>query len=615
VAKYQIFSVYDFKSGLVLARDAWLLPKDAFPKIENAYIERGVIKKIKGYKEWGRFVNKVTNASLGTTVNNQLTYSGTLANTKLRPGDLVISTSESGESFTDQGNGTLTGSNGGSGTINYLTGAWSITYGANPGAGHSITATYSYFPELPIMGFTTYYKTDGSEEFLIFNTKRMNKYNPTTIKTEDISGSDIFTGEDYNFFWMENWRDKLFITNNVDRIKVYDGTTISDLNIDTNNDGNNDVDTALLIFSYKGHLVLLRTYENGVHCPQRARWSNENSYTDWYNGSAGYVDCETTDWIMGADFIGDDLVVLFERSVWVLKYTGDPNLPFIWRQIRSTEGCFSSYSVMPFSDEILFVGPVSLMGTDGMDIYNIDEKIPDFTLNFNQSAFKYIYGSVLEELKQCWLAYPSLTAEKNDSLLVMNYEEGHFAVIKLAIHCLGYYKINEQPPWDDWDIYWDDLDMLWDEKTVQAGYPINLGGTSDGIIYQLNYGGEFWTKTLLSNGWQDNRNPIPFEVYSGELNPFSENGVRARLGFIDILVNKDEGQTFYIDMFVDGDNTPYKTVEVICDGAIGDKTWKRVFSGAIGTFHQIRIWHNNRNQTVNLHAFNMAFAPAGRLAP
>jgi hypothetical protein len=314
---------------------------------------------------------------------------------------------------------------------------------------------------------------------------------------------------------------------------------------------------------------------------------------------------------MGADFIGDDLIVIFERSVWILKYTGDPILPFEWQQVKSTEGCSATFSLMPFADEILFLSSTSLMGTDALDIYNIDEKIPDFTLEFNQSAFQYIYGSVIEELRQAWLAFPSASSDINDTVLMMNYEEGNFATFDLALHCLGYYKITDELTWDSYDVYWDDLDIFWDERSIQAGYPISLGGTHDGIIYQLNSGGAWQTKTLTSSGWTVTDTPIPFSIYSGEINPYSENGQEARLGYIDMLVNKDEGITFYVDLYVNGDTAPYKTVEVTCDGGVGAKVWKRVYAGAIGSFHQLQIRHEEANQTPWIHALTFYFSPEG----
>ena len=73
-----------------------------------------------------------------------LTYTGTLA---FKAGDvqrtcLEVTFTDGTETFTDNLDGTLTGSAGGTGTINYTTGAYSITFNAS--AGGSVTATYRW---------------------------------------------------------------------------------------------------------------------------------------------------------------------------------------------------------------------------------------------------------------------------------------------------------------------------------------------------------------------------------------------------------------------------------------------------------------------------------------
>lgn len=69
-----------------------------------------------------------------------------LDNTPVEPGTLTLTTSAGvgSENFTDNGNGTLTGSAGGSGTIDYSTGEISLTYNAAPAGGLTLSAAYEY---------------------------------------------------------------------------------------------------------------------------------------------------------------------------------------------------------------------------------------------------------------------------------------------------------------------------------------------------------------------------------------------------------------------------------------------------------------------------------------
>jgi len=84
----------------------------------------------------------VSGESIGTGDGLATSFSATLANTPVKPGSVTVT--DGTETFTDNGDGTLTGSAGGSGTINYVTGAISVTFAAAPASGASITVDYNW---------------------------------------------------------------------------------------------------------------------------------------------------------------------------------------------------------------------------------------------------------------------------------------------------------------------------------------------------------------------------------------------------------------------------------------------------------------------------------------
>lgn len=93
-------------------------------------------------------VNEETYAS-GTGATGP--YVKTLSYVPVRKGTVVIT--DGSETITDNGEGILAGNAGGSGTIDYATGATSVTFGAAVTVGDAITATYEYdsegFADLP----------------------------------------------------------------------------------------------------------------------------------------------------------------------------------------------------------------------------------------------------------------------------------------------------------------------------------------------------------------------------------------------------------------------------------------------------------------------------------
>jgi len=93
----------------------------------------------------------VTGDPVGTGVP-QITFTATLTNTPIVADS--VSVTDGVETFSDNGDGTLTGSADGSGTIDYDTGALSVTFFAAPANGAAITADYNYGPATWVISTT-----------------------------------------------------------------------------------------------------------------------------------------------------------------------------------------------------------------------------------------------------------------------------------------------------------------------------------------------------------------------------------------------------------------------------------------------------------------------------
>lgn len=83
---------------------------------------------------------EVSGASIATGNGSTKAFTGNLAACPVEPGTLSVT--DGVETFADDGSGRLTGSAGGSGTINYRTGAYAVTFNANVANGTDVTAGY-----------------------------------------------------------------------------------------------------------------------------------------------------------------------------------------------------------------------------------------------------------------------------------------------------------------------------------------------------------------------------------------------------------------------------------------------------------------------------------------
>lgn len=102
----------------------------------------------------------VSGESAGTGTGAQVTFTGTLAFKAggARRTCFAVTFTDSVETFTENRNGTLTGSAGGTGTINYSSGAFSITFAVAPLNLAAITTSYQW-EDSSVKGVVDYSKT------------------------------------------------------------------------------------------------------------------------------------------------------------------------------------------------------------------------------------------------------------------------------------------------------------------------------------------------------------------------------------------------------------------------------------------------------------------------
>ena len=233
---------------------------DSFPTLINAYQWRGRIKRKRGTRLLNRlqrfFDSTKTSYNTGTTTitldgtgsgNLLINASWTLqANSGLVPGTItIVDTSNANEVYTDPGkDGILVGSTGGSGTVNYATGAFTIT----GGAGHVVTTKFVYYPDLPVMGLRSFVNPstqlnstqypgmlgfDTTYSYNIVTTAASSPpslfpiYDVSFYKNPATSSSlpgyvrktnptpVTWNGQDYQQFWTINYQGALWATNGV----------------------------------------------------------------------------------------------------------------------------------------------------------------------------------------------------------------------------------------------------------------------------------------------------------------------------------------------------------------------------------------------------------------
>jgi hypothetical protein len=233
--------------GLKNDRLPFNIDNDSFPTLINAYQWRGRVKRKRGTSLLGRltrFFNSSNPSYSSTTTilldasgnGNLLTGFSLQTNGNIVPGLTTLTGSIGPVTYTDpteDGYLTPTGT-GGPNTINYATGDIHIP----AQAGGTITAIFTYYPDLPVMGLEDF--LTNSVQFpgtIAFDTKYSYNivtafpypiYDVSFYKNPAVDATNLpgyvpkanetpttWNGKDYQQFWTTNYQGALWATNGI----------------------------------------------------------------------------------------------------------------------------------------------------------------------------------------------------------------------------------------------------------------------------------------------------------------------------------------------------------------------------------------------------------------
>lgn len=518
---YTPYLIANFATGVDKRLQPWLSPEDAQQDLYDGYVYRGTMSKREGYNYFAtgelggsayresRIVTLVT-AAPAVQVPNGAILTFTLAGTgPIARGSVTVNGSNPVVVGTDDGLGligSITGTGITSGTVNYTTGALSVTFTVAPVLASTVTFTYSYMQDQPVMMVASFYTSTNSRQLIAASTTRVNRYNPTLNILEDITVTP-YTGQPNNFFSWTNYPDanyeaRLIFTNNKDVVQRYNGTNVANYAYTMNTSPTAAVPvpvavttfTALLTFEFKDRLLFLRTNENGTIYPRRIRISGTGLSSDVFDSTAigaGFIDIPDNTWIMGAAFNRDDLIIFTENSTWTLKYTGNDTTPFVLNKIDESRGSQAPFAAITYLNRTSACSPRGLIMTDGYRVERQDESIPDYSFNeISSSTFDLSFAGSVDADRDHYLIHPQQGQTSSSRILVTNYDEDNYSVYRLPLSCMGTFIASQDETWTsllkfkNWKLFSAQYGN-WNSFAYSSKVPISLGGGHHGEIWQL----------------------------------------------------------------------------------------------------------------------------------
>lgn len=509
------FLIAPIQTGLQNDISPWLIPDDAFAKLENAYLYKGRVRKRFGSRLMSRNVDsdvaQLTSRLriiIGTgngAIDMDTTTSGDLSDIPLAIGQM-FSAGDTIWTVNALGAGvaTLTTVGGETCTIDSTVSPQTVTIAGIAGG----TDVY-FYPNLPVMGLLTYDRANTNDELLIaFDTRRSYQY---TSNAWAVIGTAAWTGDDSNFFWGSNYRGSnaydylLFVSNYVsaDTIRYYNGSTWTTMGPLTLGGGATLL-TAKIVVPFKDRLLAMNTIESTGTYRNRVRFSQNGdpttALTDWDEtvpGKGGYLDAPTKESIISAEFLKDRLIVYFERSTWELVYTGNEVLPFRWQKINTELGAEGTFSKVPFDKVVLGVGNVGIHACNGANVERIDQKIDEevFAISNQDSGPDRVHGIRDYKVEQVYWSFPSINQQDDataatfqypDKVLVYDYLTGSWAINDDSITTFGYWQDDESATWQSTNDTWEQWEGRWGDGALQARYRYIVAGNQQGYVFIID---------------------------------------------------------------------------------------------------------------------------------
>lgn len=528
------FLIAPSNTGLDTSLRPFLIPDDAYERLNNAYVFRGRTRKRFGSTYMGTgWDSGVTEPlfsrfriNLGNT-SGEGGASGTVPGAIFKIGQAF---SIGDEIFTVYQLGTP-------GTLLDTGSAATATYDTTSGAyvfvGVAITTPVYFYPAEPVMGLTIYQQGPiNNQPSYGFDTQFAYVFSGSWNRSFTMN-TPIWNGNNLNFFWTTNWIASdsssvaLFVTNfqakigtpaaTDDPIWYFNGSAWVALSspgapitiFDTAGDF---VLTCRIIVKFYNRMLLLNTIEQDAGGDTNSSYVNRCRYS--HNGSpvstnawlepkqstggtfgdgAGFIDASTREAIITAGFIKDRLIVYFERSTWEIVYTGNELEPFRWQKINTELGSESQQSIVLFDKALLAIGNTGVHACNGSNVERINSRIPDITFDIvdKNLGVQRVAGIRDFFVEMVYWSFPSDTGGDNESypnrVLVYNYKTGSWAINYDTITAFGYFEQQLDTTWaSSFPLTWEQANMTWESGIVEAQFRQVIAGNQEGYVFIIN---------------------------------------------------------------------------------------------------------------------------------
>lgn len=298
---------------------------------------------------------------------------------------------------------------------------------------------------------------------------------------------------------IETYFDKVYATNNVDKIQVWDTSTIGNNFASLDTASGIEVSTGVYLTKakyltiYQNYIILGYVTIGGTVYPQKIVWNRQGYGDRWNINDVNHIGCGSGD-IEGKDFLAgfgrydQYLIIAKTDSMKYMYVTPGGEFPFVVAEYSLEVGLLGDTFINDKHGNLYWLASDFTIRKWGSP-ESISSQIDLTVRAIDNSLAQYAQSTFIPEYNQVWFAIPSgseLTG--NNKVIAYSCEEKKWMIHPFAVRAFGSYRRQEAwtydtLPFDTYDEWgWD----LYDNVENTVGWAFDLASDYYGYTFDLH---------------------------------------------------------------------------------------------------------------------------------
>lgn len=192
-----------------------------------------------------------------------------------------------------------------------------------------------------------------------------------------------------------------------------------------------NITKAKYVEAYNNYLFLANVSVGSTTFPTRIYWSNLQDPTTFLTTSFIEVAINDGQQITGMKVLGDNLIIFKTRSIYIVSFTGDPDIPFILQgggKSNSDVGCVAPFSIQEVTNGLMFLSFDGLYYFDGSNSTKVSDRINPTILGLNTTRLAQTRSMVQHNKHRYLFSVPSASSSTNDTIITWDWYLNAFSI-------------------------------------------------------------------------------------------------------------------------------------------------------------------------------------------